>query len=68
MADERDAVAALAHDLRSPLTVIELYSGVLEAKGSDLSDEQRDEYVAKIRRAVADMRDALDRASAAGGT
>ena len=64
MADERDAVAALAHDLRSPLAVVELYSGMLEAKGASLSDDQRDEYVARIRRAVDDMRTTLDRAAA----
>jgi signal transduction histidine kinase len=60
---EGDPLAELAHDLRSPLTVIELYSGVMEAKGAALSDEQRDEYVAKIRKAVGDMRDAIDRAT-----
>jgi signal transduction histidine kinase len=64
MADERDRVAALAHDLRSPLAVIEMYSGVLEQKGGALSEEQQAQYVARIRRAVGDMRDTLDRAVA----
>jgi signal transduction histidine kinase len=62
--DEREPLAALAHELRSPLTVVELYSGMLEAKGAELSDDQREEYVARIRRAVADMREAIDRAVA----
>jgi signal transduction histidine kinase len=62
--DEREPLAALAHELRSPLTVVELYSGMLETKGAQLSDAQRDEYVVRIRRAVADMRDAIDRAVA----
>ena len=64
MGDERDAVAALAHALRSPLAVVELYSGMLEAKGASLSDEQREEYVARIRRAVDEMRATMDRAAA----
>jgi signal transduction histidine kinase len=62
--DEREPLAALAHELRSPLTVVELYSGILETKGAELSDDQREEYVTRIRRAVADMRDAIDRAVA----
>ena len=62
--DALDPVAELAHELRSPLAVIEMYSGVLEAKGRALSDEQRGDYVEKIRKAVADMRDTLDRATA----
>jgi signal transduction histidine kinase len=64
MADERDPVAALAHDLRSPLAVIELYSGMLEQGAGRLGEDKRAEYVARIRRAVGDMRDALDRATA----
>ena len=60
MADERDAVAALTHELRSPLAVIELYSGMLATRGAALDDGQRDEYVARIRAATAEMRDLLD--------
>ena len=68
MAEPGEDLRRLIHDVRSPLTVVELYSGMLETRGASLTDEQREEYVARIRRAVADMRDALDRASAAGGT
>ena len=64
MGDERDAVAALAHDLRSPLAVIELYSGMLEQGAEGLGEDKRAEYVARIRTAVDDMRTTLDRATA----
>ena len=64
MGDERDAVAALAHDLRSPLAVIELYSGMLEQGAAELDEGKRAEYVARIRTAVDDMRTTLDRATA----
>ena len=64
MGDERDAVAALAHDLRSPLAVIELYSGMLEHGAGGLDEDKRAEYVARIRAAVDDLRTTLDRAGA----
>ena len=60
MADERDPVAALVHDLRSPLTVIELYSGLLEREGLSLDAERHADFVDRIRHAVDDMRRLLD--------
>jgi K+-sensing histidine kinase KdpD len=59
---ERDPLAALVHDLRSPLAVIELYSGMLEGDDGRLSAEQRVEFSRRIRAAAAEMRDRLDRA------
>jgi K+-sensing histidine kinase KdpD len=62
MAEGRDSLAALLHDLRSPLAVVEVYSGVLERDDGKLSAEQRAEFSRRIRSAAAEMRDALDRA------
>jgi signal transduction histidine kinase len=64
MADEREPLAVLAHDLRSPVAVIEMYAGVIErdAEGR-LTPEQRVEYARRIRAAAADMRDLVDQAA-----
>ncbi len=50
----------LAHDLRSPLAVIEMLSGVLE-RDADLPAEQRADYARRIRKAAGEIRDLLDR-------
>jgi K+-sensing histidine kinase KdpD len=62
MAEGHDPLASLLHDLRSPLAVVDVYSGVLERDDGRLSLEQRAEFSRRIRSAVAEMRDALDRA------
>ena len=54
----------LVHDLRTPLSVVEIFSGLLAQDDGRLTAEQRREYVARIRTAVDDMRTTLDRASA----
>ena len=55
-----DDPARLAHDLRSPLSVIEMLAGVLERDAGGLSAEQRADYARRIRRAAADIRTLLD--------
>ena len=50
----------LAHDLRSPLAVIEMLSGVLE-RDDGLAPEQRADYARRIRKAAGEIRDLLDR-------
>jgi K+-sensing histidine kinase KdpD len=62
MAEGLEPLASLLHDLRSPLAVVEVYSGVLERDDGQLSPEQRAEFMRRIRTAAAEMRDALDRA------
>jgi K+-sensing histidine kinase KdpD len=62
MAEGLEPLASLLHDLRSPLAVVEVYSGVLERDDGQLSPEQRAEFTRRIRTAAAEMRDALDRA------
>jgi K+-sensing histidine kinase KdpD len=62
MAEGLDPLTTLLHDLRSPLAVVEVYTGVLERDQGQLAPEQRAEFVRRIRTAAAEMRDALDRA------
>jgi signal transduction histidine kinase len=49
----------LAHDLRSPLAVIEMLAGVLE-RDEGVSPEQRADYAGRIRRAAGEIRALLD--------
>jgi signal transduction histidine kinase len=60
MADE--ALRALVHDLRAPLTVVEGFSDLLARRADELAAEQRDEYVGRIAAAAREMRELLDRA------
>lgn len=62
MAD--DPLHALAHDLRSPLTIIEGFSDLLVRRGAELAASDRDEYAGRIAAAAREMRELLDRASA----
>jgi signal transduction histidine kinase len=60
MAD--DAVRALVHDLRAPLTVVEGFSDLLARRVGELEEAQRDEYLGRIAAAAREMRELLDRA------
>jgi signal transduction histidine kinase len=60
MADE--ALRALVHDLRAPLTVVEGFSDLLARRADELAAEQRDEYLGRIAAAAREMRELLDRA------
>ncbi len=65
MSGERDdRLAALVHDLRSPLVVVEGFAGVLAGDDGRLSAEQRADYARRIAAAAAELRERLD---AAGG-
>jgi signal transduction histidine kinase len=60
MADE--AVRALVHDLRAPLTVVEGFSDLLARRAGELAEAQRDEYLGRIADAAREMRELIDRA------
>jgi signal transduction histidine kinase len=60
MADE--ALRALVHDLRAPLTVVEGFSDLLTRRAGELAATERDEYIGRIAAAAREMRDLLDRA------
>ena len=62
MAD--DALRALVHDLRAPLTVVEGFSDLLARRADELAAAERDEYVGRIAAAAREMREMLDRAAA----
>jgi signal transduction histidine kinase len=51
----------LVHDLRTPLSVVEIFSALLERDDGRLTDAQRREYAERIRRATAEMRALLER-------
>jgi signal transduction histidine kinase len=61
MAD--DAVRALVHDLRAPLTVVEGFSDLLVRRADELAAAEREEYVERIAAAAREMRELLDRAA-----
>jgi signal transduction histidine kinase len=56
--DER--LVALVHDLRTPLTIVQGFADLLSRRGSELSDEERTEYVSRIAAAAAEMKSILD--------
>ena len=57
-ADER--LAALVHDLRTPLTLVLGFSEMLRKRGDDLPAEQRAEFVGRIEDAAKDLKRILD--------
>ena len=58
-----EALAALVHDLRAPLTVVEGFSDLLARRGGQLEQSERDEYLGRIAAAAREMRELLDRAT-----
>ena len=57
-----DALRALVHDLRAPLTVVEGFSDLLARRADELAAAEREEYVGRIAAAAREMRELLDRA------
>lgn len=57
-ADER--LLTLVHDLRTPLTVVAGFAELLEARGEQLSAEDRREFTARIAEGARELRAILD--------
>lgn len=57
-----EAVHALVHDLRAPLTVVEGFSDLLARRGGELAAAERDEYLGRIVAAAREIRELIDRA------
>jgi K+-sensing histidine kinase KdpD len=58
-----DALRALVHDLRTPLTIVQGFSDLLVRRGAELEPEQRDEYAQRIAEAARELRAIVDRAA-----
>jgi signal transduction histidine kinase len=56
--DER--LVTLVHDLRTPLTIVQGFADLLARRGTALTDDQREEYVARIAAAASEMKSILD--------
>lgn len=56
--DER--LVDLVHDLRTPLTIVQGFADLLARRSASLTEEQREEYVARIAAAAAEMKAILD--------
>jgi len=59
-AEEDERLVALVHDLRTPLTIVQGFADLLGRRGPTLSEEERDEYVARIAAAAGEMKSILD--------
>jgi signal transduction histidine kinase len=58
---DRDPVARLVHELRTPLAVVSGFAELLERRGETLTPEQHAEYLARIIEGVREMDQILDR-------
>ena len=58
--DDDERLVDLVHDLRTPLTIVQGFADLLARRGGSLTDEQREEYVARIAAAAAEMKAILD--------
>jgi signal transduction histidine kinase len=58
---ERDPVARLVHELRTPLAVVSGFAELLQRRGETLTGEQHAEYLARIIEGVREMDQILDR-------
>ena len=63
--DER--LAALVHDLRGPLVVVEGFATLLARDAGEMTVEQRADYAGRIAAAAAELRERLDAEGRAGG-
>lgn len=59
-AAEEDRIMRLAHDLRTPLTIVSGFAELLVRRGEELDPDQRADYAARIEAAAREMRVILD--------
>jgi signal transduction histidine kinase len=52
----------LVHDLRTPLAIVAGFAELLERRADQLTDEQRADYIDRIREAADRMNELLDEA------
>ncbi|HEY3021081.1 MAG TPA: histidine kinase dimerization/phospho-acceptor domain-containing protein [Solirubrobacteraceae bacterium] len=50
------------HDLRTPLAIVAGFAELLERRAADLTPDERDDYVARIRESADRMNELLDEA------
>jgi signal transduction histidine kinase len=60
MSDDDERLVALVHDLRTPLTIVQGFADLLARRGATLSEDERNEYVARIAAAAGEMKAILD--------
>ena len=60
MPDAEARLAALVHDLRGPLVVVEGFATLLARDAGTLSAEQRGDYARRVADAAAELRARLD--------
>jgi two-component system, OmpR family, sensor kinase len=53
-------LADLVHDLRTPLAIVAGFAELLQRRADELSDEQRADYIDRIREAADRMNELLD--------
>lgn len=58
--DPHERLVRLVHDLRTPLTVVGGFADLLEARGEQLSAEQRAEFTARLAEGARELRAILD--------
>jgi signal transduction histidine kinase len=58
--DEDERITRLAHDLRTPLTIVSGFAELLARRGEELDPEQRADFIARIDAAAREMRVILD--------
>jgi signal transduction histidine kinase len=59
-ADPHERLARLVHDLRTPLTIVQGFSELLERGVSSLDEARRAEYLGRIAAAGREMKEILD--------
>jgi signal transduction histidine kinase len=57
---EEGPLPDLVHDLRTPLAIVAGFAELLERRADQLSDEQRADYIDRIREAADRMNELLD--------
>lgn len=57
---EDERIAKLAHDLRTPLTIVSGFADLLQRRGADLPPDEVADFVERIAEAAREMKELLD--------